>query len=391
MYLLHKRFVRGRIGVDAERHGALLAHVGEPLVYELLGVVDVGEPLVAVVVDEVARGLRVAVELQAGLGAHAARAHARVIAQLALLQVAVLQRLLGTHSFVRIPGEQREEQLARLVVLGYLIEQYVVARLGLALRLCHVALGRLARGAHLVERGRAEHVDDLVHLLERIGGQEHDLAVEELAVDAADTPHVDGEVVVLGAEEELGRAVVLRDDLLGHVAVLVELDDSGQAEVAYLEQAVAVDEQVAGLDVAVDDARRVEVLDAAQYLVEEELDVVLGEHLRTGDDLVQVGLHELGENVDLVEEVGHGRLEHVDRVQDVVVLEHAEHLDLAEDALGRDDRLEDVGHLFERHATTRARIGHRPDDAERAVADHLVGLLGRRRSARSRRCGHAAS
>ena len=46
---------------------------------------------------------------------------------------------------------------------------------------------------------------------------EEDAPAEELSEDASDGPHVDGVGVVLGAHEDLGRAVVLRHHLLRHV------------------------------------------------------------------------------------------------------------------------------------------------------------------------------
>jgi len=49
---------------------------------------------------------------------------------------------------------------------------------------------------------------------------------------------------------------------LGHVAVLVSFEDTRQPKVADLEQAVAVHKQVAWLDIAMDYAGRVQVLDA---------------------------------------------------------------------------------------------------------------------------------
>ena len=45
---------------------------------------------------------------------------------------------------------------------------------------------------------------------------EENPATKKLAEDAADGPDVDGVGVVLGAEEDLGGAVVLGDHLLGH-------------------------------------------------------------------------------------------------------------------------------------------------------------------------------
>ncbi len=52
-----------------------------------------------------------------------------------------------------------------------------------------------------------------------------------------------------------------------------------------------------------DDLGRVEVLDAAQKLVKEDLDVVGRQVLRRHDDLVQVGLHQFSNQVDFLEEV----------------------------------------------------------------------------------------
>ena len=180
----------------------------------VLGIVDVGELLVAIVVNEVGRRLQVIAELQARVRAQTTAAHARVVAQPSLVQVAVLQRPLGRHPLVRVPREQLQQQLARVLLLGDLREQRQVARLEGAAAVGDVAASGVARAAHLLRRRRAEDVADLVDLLERVGRQEHDLSVEQLAVDAADAPHVDREVVVFGAEEEFGRAVVLGDDLL---------------------------------------------------------------------------------------------------------------------------------------------------------------------------------
>ena len=52
-----------------------------------------------------------------------------------------------------------------------------------------------------------------------------------------------------------------------------------------------------------DNSTTVKVLDAAEDLVEEHLDVVGGEVLGTDDDLVKVGLHQLCYEVDFLEKV----------------------------------------------------------------------------------------
>lgn len=61
-----------------------------------------------------------------------------------------------------------------------------------------------------------------------------------------------------------------------------------QAEVAYLELTVGVNEEISGLQITVDDTRGVNVLHAPQDLVGKVLDVLVGERLAGSDDLVKV-------------------------------------------------------------------------------------------------------
>ena len=58
------------------------------------------------------------------------------------------------------------------------------------------------------------------------------------------------------------------------------------------------------------------------------------------------------------------------------MLQSAQHFDLSEDALSRDNSLKNIWHLLERHAPPTARIRHGPDNPESAVANHLVRLFG---------------
>ena len=58
-----------------------------------------------------------------------------------------------------------------------------------------------------------------------------------------------------------------------------------------------------------DDLAGVQVLHPPEYLVEEDLDVVGGQVLGRDDDLVQVRLHQLGDEVDFLEKVDVGGLQ----------------------------------------------------------------------------------
>lgn len=85
------------------------------------------------------------------------------------------------------------------------------------------------------------------------------LALEHLGKDAASTPYVNLNVVLLPGKHDLGSAVVPGRHVTRHLGVL----DSRKAEVADLEIAVLVDEDVAGLEVTVDDACRVDIFQSS--------------------------------------------------------------------------------------------------------------------------------
>jgi hypothetical protein len=147
----------------------------------------------------------------------------------------------------------------------------------------------------IVRRGSQQLGDD-GELVDVVLAGEERLALEHLSEDAAGAPDIDLDVVLLPGEHDLGGAVVAGGDVAGHLGVL----DAGEAEVADLQVTVLVDEDVAGLQVAVHDAGRVHVLQAAQDLVEEVLDELLLQRPR-GQEAVQVGAEEFGDEVDVFE------------------------------------------------------------------------------------------
>mmetsp|Transcript_28372 Transcript_28372/g.57364 ORF Transcript_28372/g.57364 Transcript_28372/m.57364 type:complete len:297 (-) Transcript_28372:267-1157(-) len=121
--------------------------------------------------------------------------------------------------------------------------------------------------------------------------------LQELAVDAAHGPNVDGVIVVVLQQDQLGRAVpprhhvprhgplraarrrhdrplhlALRALLAGRVGqrrLALRVDGAGEAEVADADGAVLVDQAVGRLQVSVVDARGVEVLEAHEEVVED--------------------------------------------------------------------------------------------------------------------------
>ena len=86
--------------------------------------------------------------------------------------------------------------------------------------------------------------------------------------------------IICKAEHDLRRAVPPRRDVLCHEALLLCLVEStGEPEIANLELAVCVHEQVARLEIAVQDVGRVNVFQAAERLVYEGLEMRVREGL----------------------------------------------------------------------------------------------------------------
>lgn len=120
----------------------------------------------------------------------------------------------------------------------------------------------------------------------------------------------------------------------GDVARHLRLGGPGQAKIEYPKFTVLVDGQVAGLEVAVDDAGGVDVLEAAQHLVDQELHVIVGKALRS-NDVVQVGSHEMSHEVDLLERFqGVAMVEGVEQSDDVLVVHVLQQPKLAKRPLG---------------------------------------------------------
>ena len=98
-------------------------------------------------------------------------------------------------------------------------------------------------------------------LASRISAQRGGQAAEtpSLGAHARAWLRLTSDIVLLPREHNLWRAIVPRRDVARHLRIL----QPRQSEIANLEIAVLVDENVGRLEVAVDDARRVRVLQAA--------------------------------------------------------------------------------------------------------------------------------
>ena len=134
-------------------------------------------------------------------------------------------------------------------------------------------------------------------MVELVLSGEQRLALEHLGEDASRAPDINLDAVLLNGEHDLGGTVVWHRNVSSHQGVL----DPGQTEITNLEVAILVEQDVARVEVPLNDTRRVDVLQsflrnvsggeeqpvigtassAHQYLVEDVLDELFLEGTRS--------------------------------------------------------------------------------------------------------------
>mmetsp|Transcript_36102 Transcript_36102/g.93777 ORF Transcript_36102/g.93777 Transcript_36102/m.93777 type:complete len:558 (-) Transcript_36102:101-1774(-) len=237
-------------------------------------------------------------------------------------KVLVLQRVERRDALAGLVHQHALQQVqAQRVQHGQRAGQRLRAPLGevvLEVReLAHVGPRGLVGGAQ-----HAEDVEDLVDLA--VAGEER-AAADHLRKDAADGPDVNRRGVVLGAQEDLGRAVPQRDHLVG-VRAHGDAEGAREAKVRQLEQVLPlVDEEVLRLEVAVQDPVGMAVRNARHHLVQVVLDdgLVLVQVWLQLHVLLEVHVQELKHKEDAVL-----RVHHILQPDDVLVVELPEEGDL---------------------------------------------------------------
>ena len=137
----------------------------------------------------------------------------------------------------------------------------------------HLGSGRVGRAEH---GARHAEVSDAQPVLETRPARTHDHFASWPTGHGA-APGTGGSLVVGLLAEPLWPAAFL------HAA----------------QRAVVIDEAIARLQIAVDDALRVHVRDAGEQLCEEQPDVLAREDGATAEHALQVGVHELADQVDV--------------------------------------------------------------------------------------------
>ncbi len=151
----------------------------------------------------------------------------------------------------------------------------------------------------------------------------------------------------------------------------------GETEITDAESAVAIDEQVARLEIAVDDFGGMHVTDAPQDLSHKVLVVGIRERLTGTDDLGEIGFAGGEDEVNLGK-VDKGGFK-VEQGGDVVAhAEMTEESDLAKGSASEDILLKDARHLFDGDIALENLVStesHAAVSADAELADKGIALL----------------
>lgn len=201
--------------------------------------------------------------------------------------------------------------------------------------------------------------------------------------------------VALERKHDFRRSVPSRCDIFSHISCIlfrVNTEPSRQTEIADLKLAIGVDQQVAGFEITVEHVGAVDIFETAKDLVNERLEVGIGQGLSGADDGGKIALHEFCglevselffmsvrvfiPSLTLVQvcfvEVVRSRNIHVVQASDVsVAAEMLQQLDLTQGAFGQNLLGEDICNLLDSDALARLVVGGSADNAVGALAELL--------------------
>jgi len=111
---------------------------------------------------------------------------------------------------------------------------------------------------NIIWRGSKELRDD-GKLVDMVLSWKKWLALQHLGEDTTGTPDINLHIILLPCKHDFRRSVISRRDISGHLGIL----QTGKTEVADLEIAVLVYEDIAGLEITMDDTCGVDIFETA--------------------------------------------------------------------------------------------------------------------------------
>jgi hypothetical protein len=112
--------------------------------------------------------------------------------------------------------------------------------------------------------------------------------------------HLTGFCITLETQHDLGRSIPPRSDVFCHetdIGFGIVAESSCQTEITNLEFTIRIHQQVAWLQVAVEDIGRVDIFESSTELVDKVLEMSIRQGLFRADNLVQIGFHEFLDQV----------------------------------------------------------------------------------------------
>lgn len=157
--------------------------------------------------------------------------------------------------------------------------------------------------------------------------------------------------------------------------LVFRLKSAAETEIAELYIALLVQQNIRRFEVPVDNVRRVHVIRRPENLVHEVLNVLVAELLLRVNDSVQVGFHEVSDDVDVSVSFRVLRFEDLKQANYVVVVEKLQKSNFAIYALGVDEIFEGVRDFLDRYLLVGLRVETRGNDPVRAAAHHFEELV----------------
>lgn len=173
---------------------------------------------------------------------------------------------------------------------------------------------------HVFVRRRSQNSDCSLNLIQVVVSREEGSPSQKFSENAANGPNIEGISVVGCIEYDLGCSVPSSDDVFSESRSGLFVAAS-ETEVTDLEVAVLVEQQVARLEISMDDVRGVDVKAASEQLIHEVLAVVVRQVLSRVDHSVHVCLHQVRNDVDILVACLGWWLLHVYQPNDVLMIE----------------------------------------------------------------------